>query len=146
MSTIENIPDRKKIPIEKALFFLTDHIKTIKNVADWAQGMGYSRSYFSRSIHLIYSESAIELFHKAKLASICAAWQKKPHAKAYEIAKDTGYKNGKFMGQFLWHNFGVNTYHIRERCAEGFNTGYLLRLSKTEIRNIFLLIVVNKSK
>lgn len=135
--SIYSKPVREKLPFEQGLVFLTGHIKTLISVTHWAHGMGYSRSHFSRNIRLIYSESAVNLFHKAKLTAICTACQKKPHAKAFTIAKETGFENGKSMGQFLWHNFGIHVGDIRKRCGNGFNTGDLMRLTKEEIRRIF---------
>lgn len=119
--------------LRHALVFLEAHIETIRNVKQWAADMGYSRCYFSRTIHDIYGETAISLLHKVRLAALCDAWSYHPDKKAYSIAQETGFNNDKMMGQFLSRNFHIVIADMRKKAEVGFDELEMIKMSKEEI-------------
>ncbi|HLR91363.1 MAG TPA: helix-turn-helix domain-containing protein [Balneolaceae bacterium] len=125
-----HISNQKRELLSNALKFLEVRIKTIHTVTQWATRMGYSRCYFSRHIHKIYGETAISILHKTRLAAICEALYNQPSAKAFTVARETGFKDDKSMGQFLSRNFHIVTADVRTRVGGDFDK---LEMRKEEI-------------
>lgn len=101
------------VPIGKAIFFLSVHIKEIRNVSEWANKMGYSRSHFSREIKEYFHASPKRLLRNAKLLAVVVVFLKNPYRKALVIATQTGFEHEKSLGQFLSRNFGITIKEVR---------------------------------
>lgn len=99
----------------KAVSFLHTHLNSIHTAAEWAETVGYSRSYFSVLIKQQYSESPYKIIKREKYKRIKQLISKSPEIKGKEIAQKAGFDHVENLYDFLRRDFDTNLTALRKR-------------------------------
>jgi AraC-like DNA-binding protein len=91
--------------MEIAVGVLIQNILEIRNVSEWAEFMGYSRSHFCRSFKKRFGENPKTVLRRARLRKVCRVMQSDWSATAYKVALESGFENDKALHKFLSRNF-----------------------------------------
>ncbi len=97
-----------------AVGVLVKNILAIKNVNDWAEFMGYSRSHFCRRFTRKFQENPKMVLRRARMRQVCRVIQSDWSATAYKVALDSGFQDDKALHKFLQRNFDKGFMSLKD--------------------------------
>gem|GEM_PF-766676 len=100
--------------MEIAVGVLIRHINEIRNVTEWADWMGYSRSHFCRSFKKRFHENPKLVLRRARFRKVCRVIQSDWSATAYKVARESGFENDKALHKFLKRNFELGFISLKD--------------------------------
>ncbi|MDR8393091.1 AraC family transcriptional regulator [Aliifodinibius sp. S!AR15-10] len=106
-------PDR--IPMERAVKELKTNYQELTCVNEWAEYMGYSRSYFSRRIREIFGRPPKEIMIEITMKSVREEISEDPRAIGYKIAVNVGLNDEKALNKFLDSHFDTSLTELRQQ-------------------------------
>lgn len=110
----ERIQDPAYRQMEIAVGVLIQNIVQIRNVSEWAEFMGYSRSHFCRSFKKKFGENPKSVVRRARLRKVCRVMQSDWSATAYKVALESGFESDKALHKFLSRNFGKGFITLKD--------------------------------
>ncbi|MEP0005654.1 MAG: helix-turn-helix domain-containing protein [Balneola sp.] len=99
---------KKRHSISEAISVLKCHPVEIMTVSEWAYYMGYSRSYFCRCFKKEFGISPKRKLKVFRLRLIRDELRKRPQAKCYEVAVNTGFNDDKSLYKYLVFHCQMN--------------------------------------
>lgn len=100
--------------ITKAVNVFEENYREILTVTDWANYMGYSRSYFCRIFTNEFGINPKDHIKLYRLRLIKKELKKDPEAIGYKIAISTGLSDEKALHKFLTIHFDKTLSELRE--------------------------------
>jgi len=107
-----------RIPIRDAIRELVTNPSIIGTVDQWAEHMGYSRSYFSTCFRKEFGKGALETFCEIKYKLVISILKKYPRLESGRIANEAGFWNERALRRFLRNDCRINISQLRELCSE----------------------------
>lgn len=101
-------------PVGTAVLELESNLGEIFTVREWADHMGYSRSYFSRKIKKKFGKSPKDLLTEVKLNKVKQQIREEPEAIGYHIATEVGFPNERALYKFLAINIGLTLSSLQD--------------------------------
>lgn len=108
---------RRRVDISNAVLILEENYLDILTVYEWADVMGYTRSYFCRIFKEELGLSPKDKLKAFRLMLIKKEIRKRPEAIGYEIAVNTGLADSKSLHKFLHTHFGKNLTVLKAELA-----------------------------
>ena len=105
--------------IEDSIEILEDNLKQISSVLDWAQFMGYSRSYFSTSFTECFGEPPSKCLYRVRYRKLHKIVLKHPHETSRAVAIRLGLRDEQALYKFLNRHYSTNFTAIRKKLLYG---------------------------
>lgn len=106
---------KRRIPLEQAVQELKKIFDDITNVNEWARHMGYSRSYFSRKVKILFGKTPKEILRECQMGKIETEILEDPEAIGYKIAANTGLNSPKRLQEFLSNHYDMTLNDLRQK-------------------------------
>lgn len=107
-----------KTTADEAQAVLERNISDIWTVAEWADELGYSRAYFSRSIKSLTEHTASQLITEAKIKRLEELVLNKPEIKAIELAQEIGLTSIRSLYQYLKRHCNCSIREFKRQILE----------------------------
>lgn len=106
---------RKRKSIELAVKELKANFEELNTVTDWANHMGYSRSYFCRKVKEFFGKTPKEIIREVQREKIEAEILKDPEAIGYKIAVNASLPCDKALHKFLSFHYDMTLNDLRQQ-------------------------------
>ncbi|MCH2451443.1 MAG: AraC family transcriptional regulator [Gracilimonas sp.] len=108
---------KRRTHISEAIRVLENNYLKILTVYEWADEMGYSRSYFCRIFKKEFGINPKDKLKAFRLTIIKEEVRKSPEAIGYEIAVNIGLADSKSLRKFLYTHFDKNLTALKQELA-----------------------------